>query len=241
MEPRCRTAQKIWVRSTGPSQSRCSRPPRRRPSPPATSTSTTANAGTTDAQKLILAKTATLKTTVQATAEFLPPGSLVVTKTIAGPAAGSQGRVVIHTVCDGTALTPDFVIAAGTPAGDQVEDLRGHPGRIGVHRHRDIRRQHGWHGRGRDRGRAGGDDPLRRKRDGRTSPIPMTSSARCSSRRRSPVRVPDSKGRSRIHTVCDGKALTPDFVIPAGTPAGDQTKQYDQIRRSGDVHGHGDR
>ena len=30
--------------------------------------------------------------------------------------------------------------------------------------------------------------------------------------------------------MCDGKALTPDFVIPAGTPAGDQTKQYDQIR-----------
>ena len=29
--------------------------------------------------------------------------------------------------------------------------------------------------------------------------------------------------------MCDGKALTPDFVIPAGTPAGDQTKQYDQI------------
>ena len=30
--------------------------------------------------------------------------------------------------------------------------------------------------------------------------------------------------------MCDGKALTPDFVIPAGTPAGDQTKQYDHIR-----------
>ena len=48
----------------------------------------------------------------------LVPGQLEVTKTITGPAAGSQGQVVIHTVCNGTAL-PDFVIAAGTPAGDE--------------------------------------------------------------------------------------------------------------------------
>ena len=32
-------------------------------------------------------------------------------------AAGSQGEVTIHTVCDGTALTPDLVIPAGS-AGD---------------------------------------------------------------------------------------------------------------------------
>ena len=47
-------------------------------------------AGVSDAQQLILAKAATLTTTVQATAQFLAPGSLVVKKTIAGPAAGSQ-------------------------------------------------------------------------------------------------------------------------------------------------------
>ena len=45
------------------------------------------------------------------------PGALTVTKTIAGPAAGSQAAVTIHAVCDGTALTPDFVIDAGTAAG----------------------------------------------------------------------------------------------------------------------------
>ena len=45
------------------------------------------------------------------------PGALTVTKTIAGPAAGSQAAVTIHTVCDGVALTPDFVIDAGTAAG----------------------------------------------------------------------------------------------------------------------------
>ena len=42
----------------------------------------------------------------------------MVKKTIAGPAAGSQGRVVIAVLCDdGVTRTPDFVIPAGTPAG----------------------------------------------------------------------------------------------------------------------------
>ena len=39
------------------------------------------------------------------------------TKAIAGAEAGHQGPVTIHVVCDGTALTPDFVIPAGTPPG----------------------------------------------------------------------------------------------------------------------------
>ena len=65
------------------------------------------------AQKLILAESATLTTTVGAAAEFLAPGRLVVTKTIGGPLAGGQGEIVIHSECDGIALTPDFVIPAG--------------------------------------------------------------------------------------------------------------------------------
>ena len=32
-----------------------------------------------------------------------------------------------------------------------------------------------------------------------------------------------------IHTVCNGTALTPDFVIPAGAPAGDQSQIYSPI------------
>ena len=39
-------------------------------------------------------------------------GELVINKTITGPAAGLQGRVVIHTVCNGTALA-DFSLDAG--------------------------------------------------------------------------------------------------------------------------------
>ena len=44
------------------------------------------------------------------------PGSLVVRKTISGPAAGSRAAVTIHVVCGGTALA-DFVIPAGVRAG----------------------------------------------------------------------------------------------------------------------------
>ena len=60
--------------------------------------------GVSDAQRLMLALDSELTTTVTANAEFKPVGSLVVQKTIAGPAAGSQGQVTIHTVCDGTAV-----------------------------------------------------------------------------------------------------------------------------------------
>jgi hypothetical protein len=40
-----------------------------------------------------------------------------VTKTIAGPLAGQQGPVTIQAVCNGTAVSPDFTIAAGISAG----------------------------------------------------------------------------------------------------------------------------
>ncbi len=43
-------------------------------------------------------------------------GALVINKTITGSAAGLQGEVVIHTVCNGTALMPDFAIQANSPA-----------------------------------------------------------------------------------------------------------------------------
>ncbi len=74
-------------------------------------------AGVRLAQKLILAESATLRTTVNANAVFEPPGSLVVNKTIAGPAAGTQGQVVIVVTCNGTVVPPPFVIPAGAPSG----------------------------------------------------------------------------------------------------------------------------
>ncbi len=55
------------------------------------------------------------------------PGSLLVTKTVAGPSAGHQGPVTIHVACDGIALSPDFVVAAGTPAGSVSRSFDGIP------------------------------------------------------------------------------------------------------------------
>jgi hypothetical protein len=69
--------------------------------------------GVDDAQKLILADSGEVSTTVAATADFFDTASLEVTKTIAGEAAGLQSDVHISVVCDGTAL-PDFVIPAGS-------------------------------------------------------------------------------------------------------------------------------
>ncbi len=45
------------------------------------------------------------------------PGSLVVNKTITGPGAGLQSPVTVHTVCGGTALSPDLTVVAGASAG----------------------------------------------------------------------------------------------------------------------------
>ncbi|HUA45198.1 MAG TPA: DUF5979 domain-containing protein [Solirubrobacteraceae bacterium] len=118
------SGQKIWVRSAAGAPTAVLE---------ATSTATVptgnvylydGNSGANSAQKLILAESATLTTTVQATAEFVPSGSLVVGKTIAGDAAGSQAQVVIHVDCDDGVARRDFVIPAGTSAGTTSRTYR---------------------------------------------------------------------------------------------------------------------
>ena len=168
------------------------------------------------------------------------PGSLVVKKTIAGPAAGSQARVVIHTVCDGVALTPDFVIPAGTPAGDKSKTYKPIPaGSLCT-----VTETSDGSVVGTDVVVIGaGQEATIPAGESETVHITDTYHFVGSLLVRKTIAGPGAgqQGEIRIHTVCDGKALTPDFVIPAGTPAGDQTKQYDQIESSGEVHGHGNR
>jgi hypothetical protein len=53
-------------------------------------------------------------------------GSLIVNKTITGPAAGQQGAVTIAVTCGATALAP-FVIPAGTAAGTVSQEYTGIP------------------------------------------------------------------------------------------------------------------
>ena len=67
--------------------------------------------GVTDAQRLILAETVEVVTNVVATADFvqIPLAAFVVTKTIAGPAAGTQGAISVTVSCDdGTAESLDL-------------------------------------------------------------------------------------------------------------------------------------
>ena len=54
-------------------------------------------------------------------------GSLLVSKTIGGPLAGRQGPVTIQVACNGTAVSPDFVIAARTRAGRVSHSFDGIP------------------------------------------------------------------------------------------------------------------
>ncbi|MCC3277023.1 thioester domain-containing protein [Arthrobacter sp. zg-Y20] len=70
-----------------------------------------ATPGVNAAQKLILAATRELSSAASATAEFFEVGSLAVTKSIEGPAAGSQDAVVISIDC-GPGYQFTFNIAA---------------------------------------------------------------------------------------------------------------------------------
>lgn len=221
------SGQMIWVRSTGASTAVIQ----------ATATATVPSgnvylydglAGPSGAQKLILAQTATLSTTVSATAEFLPPGSLTVTKTIAGQAAGSQGRVVVSVKCDDGVSRGPFVIAAGASAGDRSVTYSNIPAGtectvtetsngsvVGV------------------KVVVTGDGKQVTIASGATATVHITDTYSFigSLLVRKTIAGPAAgqQGPITIHSVCGGTALTPDFVIAAGTGAGDQTMQYDNI------------
>jgi hypothetical protein len=146
-----------------------------------------------------------------------------------GPGAGQQGPITIQTQCNGTALTPDFVIDPRAPAGDQFK------------RYDDIP--------------AGADCTVTETADGSTSAVSVVveGSGQTVSVPAGGVVEADisdtyglrpgqlevtktiagplagEQGKVIIHTVCNGAALTPDFVIPARTPASDQSHVYSGI------------
>jgi hypothetical protein len=221
------SGQKIWVRSTGPPGAVVQ----------AASEATVpsgnvylydGNAGVSDAQRLILAQSATLTTTVRATATFQPPGSLVVTKTIDGSAAGAQGSVVIDVACDDGRVRAPFVIAAGAAAGDRSRTYSDIPAgtQCTVTETSD----------GSTIGTAvavRGAQQIVTVPSGDSRPVDITDTYRFvgSLLVRKTIAGPGAgrQGQITIHTTCDGTALTPDLVIAAGTAAGDQTRQYDRI------------
>jgi Domain of unknown function (DUF5979)/Thioester domain len=219
----------IWVRSTGPSSAVLQATAKAKVPTGNVYLYAGNNPGVTDAQKLILARGATLTTTVQATAAFVPSGSLVVKKTIAGTAAGSQGRVVIHVACNDGVDRDDFVIDAGASAGSTSRTYDHIPaGTLCT-----VTETSNGGNAGTGVVVIGGEQQV-------TIPSGDSTTARIfdayhfvpgSLIVRKTIAGPAAgqQGEIKIHTECDGNALSPDFVIPAGTPAGDQTKQYDDI------------
>ena len=154
------------------------------------------------------------------------PGSLVVTKTIGGAAAGKQGAITIVPTCDGTKLDA-WVIPAGTAAGSVskkypaiaagadctvTETVDGHTSTVAV-----------------------------RQRSGQEVTIPADGTATAAVTD-TYTDIPGSlvvnktiagnaagkQGQVTIGVTCDGTAL-PDFVIPAGADAGTVSKTYTGI------------
>ncbi len=158
----------------------------------------------------------------------LVPGELEVTKSIAGPLAGQQGMIVIHTVCNGAALIPDLIIPAGA-VGDHSHVYSGIP--------------------------AGASCVVTETQDGHTSAVSVVvagsphnvtipaGGAAAATITDSYGATPGSllvtktiagrraghQGPVTIHVVCNGIALSPDFVIPSGTPAGSVSHSFDGI------------
>ena len=150
------------------------------------------------------------------------------TKTIAGPLAGQQGMVVIHTVCNGTALAPDFVIPAGAPAGVHSYTYSGVPA---------------------------GRCVVTETADGHTSAVtadvlgsphtttipPGGAGAAHITDTYGPApgsllvtktiagRLAGHQGPVTIHVSCNGTAQSPDFVIPARTRRGSVSHSFDGI------------
>ena len=224
------SGQRIWVRSAGGSSTAVLE---------ATATAIVPSgnvylydgntAGYKQAQKLILATEATLTTTVQASAEFLPPGSLVVKKMIAGPAAGSQGPVVIHVACTDGVDRSDVSIPAGTPAGATSTTYHDIPAGAMC----TVTETANGSTTATDVDVKGDGQPVTIS-SGESATVNITDTydfVPGSLLVRKTIAGPAAgqQGAITIHTVCNGKVLTPDFVILAGTPTGVYTKQYDQI------------
>ena len=167
--------------------------------------------------------------TVEVTDTYHHVGSLLVRKTIAGPGAGRQGEIRIHTVCDGTALTPDFVIPAGTPAGDQTKQYD----HIDVPAKCTVTETADGHtstvsavvdGSGQTVSVAAGDIA---EADISDSYGLLPGQLEVTKTITGPLA--GQQGTVVIHPVCNGTPLTPDFVIPAGAPAGDQSHIYSNV------------
>jgi hypothetical protein len=126
------------------------------------STPTVVGTSTGDGQTTTIPPGTTASLSLTDDYEPRPPGSLTVTKTITGPAAGHQGEVLIGTVCNGVTETPDLTVPAGSEAGGLLAALRRGATECLLHHHRDGEWCHVFGRRDHDTPRAAnGDRPIR--------------------------------------------------------------------------------
>jgi hypothetical protein len=190
--------------------------------------------GVESAQKLILAETGVLNTTVRATAEFHEYGALRVTKRIVGPAAGSQGRIVIGVACDDAVDRPDLVIEAGATgrrtrmyeniaAGTRCIVVERSNGRVtGV----DVVISGGVRGVTIDANRT----KTVRMINAYTfveNPVPGPGAAALLVTKIVLGPLAGRQEAATIRVTCNQTVLAPDFVIPAGTVAGSSSHRFD--------------
>ena len=154
------------------------------------------------------------------------PGSLTVTKTIAGPAAGQQGAITITVTCDGVVLNPVFVIPAGTPAGSVSQTYDDIPGNAVC----TIIET------------ADGSTPavaVAKEGSGEQVTIPPGGTATADLtdtyltgslvvNKTITGRAAGQQGAVTITVACPGLEFEP-FVIPAGTPAGTSSEEFTGI------------
>jgi hypothetical protein len=159
-----------------------------------------------------------------------PAGSLTVTKTITGPAAGQQGQVDISTVCNGVAETPDLTVPAGSPPGDYSQLYQGVPPNASCTVTED----------------ANGSTPAVTASTSPPSPqtvtVPSGEGAAVtyidtydfvpgSLRVSKTIAGPSAgqQGEVTVETDCDGVILSPVLTIPAGTGPGTTSQTYTGI------------
>ena len=164
------------------------------------------------------------------------PGSLTVTKTIAGPAAGHQGTVTVQAVCNGSPLSPELSVPAGAAAGTYSHTYDGITAgsTCQVTEHAD----------GSNKAvdvKVTGDSQHVSVPGGGTakaaltdiySPAPGIYSLVAGSLMVSKTIAGPGAGHQgavSIQAACDGAALRPEFTLPAGAPAGTTSQTYDDI------------
>ncbi len=227
------SGHKIWLRSSGTSAAVLQ----------ATSQATVPSgnvylydgntSGVNDAQRLILAEDATLTTTIQAHAEYLPGGRLIVQKTIAGTAAGSEGQIVIHVDCDDGVARRAFIIPAGTAAGTTSRTYR----HITAGTTCTVIETSNGSVVGTDVVVTGDGQEVTIPAGGREMvditdtytavPSPGPSSLLVTKTIAGPLA--GRQGPITIHVVCNGTALSSDYIIPARAPSGSVSQSFGPI------------